>query len=115
MSTPRTRPAPVMNQTFFSLIVMLFLCLLLGWDQDSAPTTQPHSPARWEALLKDVPTEPPNSPTRDSEAEGEAVIGLAPAEFLDESAGGGLGVDHSQFGAGHLGQVVEFLGADRGA
>jgi uncharacterized membrane protein YfcA len=48
-----------------------------------------------------------------SEAEGEAVVGLVPADLLLELAYVGAAVDHQQLGPEHARQVVEFVGADR--
>ena len=43
------------------------------------------------------------------EALGQAVVRLVPSQLLEESAGAGVGVDHHQFGAGHLGEVPQVL------
>jgi len=44
------------------------------------------------------------------EALGEAVVRLVPSQLLQESPWAGVGVDHDEFGAGHVGEVPEMLG-----
>src|SRR4051794_19057141 len=66
MSTPRPRPAPVMNQTFFSLMSVLFLRLGLGGrgscraaSSPVAPTTKPAASGRLGDPARGVPTGTP--------------------------------------------------------
>src|SRR5690348_14242965 len=47
-----------------------------------------------------------------SQALGEPVVGLVPADAVEERGRGGVGVDQEQLGAGHRREVVQGLGQD---
>src|SRR3954466_11187913 len=53
-------------------------------------------------------------PAQTSEPLRESVVRLVPAQLLAEPADRGGVVDHDQLGAGHVGQVAEVGGVQRG-
>ena len=71
----------------------------------------------------DEPVRPPERPrarrrpfaliAAPSEATGQVVVGLVPADLLAEAAERGRLVDQQELDAGHLGEVGERLGPER--